>query len=173
MTRRTGPAVPDGPGPAENGLGLRHARPRGVGRRHRGGLPDAQHRGEPVPPARGDLGRGGRVVLAEQPSPLGVPDLGVAAAHLAQQRPADLAGERPAVLAGQVLRADADAHAVEDPQRRVDKRRRRQDEQLGPAVGHRRVPPGHGGDLMAPVERLPLPEVHLQADAERQPALRH
>jgi hypothetical protein len=111
------------------------------------------------------------VSVSPRRAALGMSDLGVSAAQFPQLLTADLAGEGALVGPEQVLAADRNGRAGEDVGRLGDVEEGRQHHQRDVVVAHGRV---CGRDVCngpAPLDGLFMPEVHLQADTDKE--LRH
>src|SRR5690606_26883182 len=124
-----------------------------------------QHGGEPVAP--GGSGFVGDVVLgfAEITLAFGVTNLRYAAAHFLEYRRADFAGVGTLVFPEQVLRTDP-GDALEDLQHRGQHGEAGDDEDLDGATAHVCVLLDLSSNRRAPVQRVLVAEVHLQADAQ-------
>ena len=139
------------------------------------GLPHAEHRHEARAAHRGDGAPDGRVVHAEQSSPLGVPHDRDAHAQPREHRRADLAGVGAPVVLAHVLGAEQDLDAVglEDARDGAQVRERREEHRVDVADVHRAEQDGELGDDVVRrdvvVVQLPVARDDRAARAHRRP----
>jgi hypothetical protein len=136
-------------------------------------LADAENGGEPVA-QRGNGLRGDDLFgLTELRAPLGVAHFGEPDTQLGQHRTAHLAGECTGIRRGDVLRTDTNPGALDDAQHRGNRGIGRDHEQLDQPARHGRVGACDLSDRFGPFNGFRVAEVHLGADTDAEPGLRH